>query len=81
MEPGTEIPADPNTIPSDDFIRLPLATLEQQGGFWERDSYGKPVYNDSGAVVYPYHKWQAGDGGDNLDIWAAIEFNPALNYY
>ncbi|KAF8253321.1 hypothetical protein K440DRAFT_642294 [Wilcoxina mikolae CBS 423.85] len=52
--------------------------LDEYGGMWKRDTYGKAQRTADGIVVYPYHKWQSGDT-DGIDIWAAIEFNPYLN--
>lgn len=72
-------PEDPDAVPEDQYVKLPLDTLEQQGGFWERDTYGKPLWADNGAIKYPWHKWQSGTKGDNLDIWIAFEFNPEVD--
>jgi hypothetical protein len=52
--------------------------LHEHGGLWNRDSYNEPVRGDKGVVSYPWHKWQAGSG-DNVDVWLALEFNPALD--
>lgn len=71
-------PEKPNDVPADKFIKLPLEALEQQGGFWERDRDGKPIWLDNGAVKYPWHKWQADNKKDGLDVWIAYEFNPEL---
>lgn len=61
------------------FDKLPLGRLDEHGGLWERDSYGKALRAADRRVIYPYHKWQAGGRGSNVDIWAAIEFNPDMN--
>lgn len=81
VKPNVHIPDDPYTIKPHDFIKLPLAALEEQGRFWNVDSSGKPVYTDKGAISYPYHKWQGGDEADYMDVWAAFEFNPKLDTY
>jgi len=72
-------PNDPNAVPPEYFDKLPLGKLEQHGGFWDRNSVGAPTRRDNSASVsYPWHKWQAGDEADALDIWTAFEFNPDL---
>jgi hypothetical protein len=69
---------DLDDLPKEAFDHLVLARLDQHGGMWERDEAGKAVRRADGIVVYPYHKWQAGDA-DGIDVWAAIEFNPDLD--
>ncbi|KAI5847392.1 hypothetical protein DFP73DRAFT_630662 [Morchella snyderi] len=71
-------PNDPNAVPADKFIKLPLGELEQQGGFWERDRDGKHIWLDNGAIKYPWHKWQADDTANGLDVWIAFEYNPEV---
>lgn len=66
-----------NELGPESFDQLPLGRLEEHGGLWQRDSYGKAVRAADGSVQYPYHKWQSGQG-QNVDVWAAIEFNPDL---
>ncbi|PSK36624.1 aldos-2-ulose dehydratase-like protein [Elsinoe australis] len=68
-----------DTLGPEHFDKLPLGRLEEHGGLWERDSYGKAFRAPDRRIIYPYHKWQAGKG-PNLDVWAAIEFNPDLVY-
>lgn len=59
------------------FETVPLPELYEHGGLWYRDSYEKPIRGRYDVVSYPWHKWQAG-GGDNVDVWLALEFNPDL---
>ncbi|PWW77858.1 hypothetical protein C7212DRAFT_342494 [Tuber magnatum] len=81
VKPGVSVdPKNPNDVLPEDFEKLPLADWEEQGGFWDRDCKGNPIYAASGAVSYPWHKWQAGTTDDYLDIWAAVEFNPHRKY-
>ncbi|KAL6714564.1 hypothetical protein ACLMJK_007989 [Lecanora helva] len=67
-----------NKLPESDFDHLVLSRLDEHGGMWERDSYGKSVRRVDSSVVYPWHKWQAGNGS-SIDVWAAIEYNPDLD--
>ncbi len=69
---------DPNKLPESDFDHLVLGRLDEHGGMWERDSYGKGVRRVDGSVFYPWHKWEAGNGS-SIDVWAAIEYNPDLD--
>jgi len=71
-------PDELNNLGADAFDILVLGRLDEHGGMWKRDTYGKAERTADGVVVYPYHKWQGGDT-DGIDIWAAIEFNPDLN--
>ncbi|KAG0639094.1 hypothetical protein HOY80DRAFT_964884 [Tuber brumale] len=81
VKPGVTVdPGSPNNVSPEDFEKLPLADWEEQGGFWDRDCKGDPIYTANGAVSYPWHKWQAGTMDDYLDIWAAVEFNPLRKY-
>ncbi|OCK81474.1 hypothetical protein K432DRAFT_295373 [Lepidopterella palustris CBS 459.81] len=66
-----------NGLPQKAFDHLPLQLLYEHGGLWYRDSYGNAVRGRDNVVSYPWHKWQAGNGS-NIDIWMALEFNPAL---
>lgn len=61
-----------------DFNKLPLASLEEHGGFWKTDCTGKPIRRKDSSVDYPWHKWQAGDQKCAQDIWAVFEYNPEL---
>jgi hypothetical protein len=72
--PASEIP----DLDDSAFDHVPLPALYEHGGLWNRDSYNEPVKGDKGVVSYPWHKWQAGSG-DNVDVWLALEFNPALD--
>ncbi|KAI1131582.1 hypothetical protein F5Y10DRAFT_261964 [Nemania abortiva] len=66
-----------NDLGPEAFDHLPLKELEEHGGIWERGSDGKPVRaNPAGVVKYPWHKWQAGNEADDVDVWMAIEFHP-----
>jgi hypothetical protein len=69
---------DLDKLGPDYFDKLPLGRLDEHGGLWHRDSYGKAYRPSDRRIVYPYHKWQAGKG-PNVDVWAAIEFNPDLS--
>ncbi|EOD52680.1 putative pyranosone dehydratase protein [Neofusicoccum parvum UCRNP2] len=64
-------------LPDDAFDRLELQPLQEHGGMWERDSYGRPIRRPNKVIAYPWHKWQAGDGPD-VDVWMAVELNPNL---
>lgn len=71
----------PSKIPDLDdsaFDHVPLPALYEHGGLWNRDSYNEPVRGYNGVVSYPWHKWQGGSG-ENVDVWLALEFNPALD--
>ncbi|OIW23856.1 hypothetical protein CONLIGDRAFT_657440 [Coniochaeta ligniaria NRRL 30616] len=71
----------PSKIPDLDdstFDHVPLPALYEHGGLWYRDSYNEAVRGKNDVVTYPWHKWQAG-GGDNVDVWLALEFNPDLD--
>ncbi|KAL1636192.1 hypothetical protein SLS58_009886 [Diplodia intermedia] len=70
--------AEIKQLPDDAFERLALAPLEEHGGMWERDSYGRPVRRRDRALAYPWHKWQGGDGEEGVDVWMAVELNPDL---
>lgn len=65
-------------LPNEAFDRLVLKALEEHGGMWERDSYGRPIRRPDKVVAYPWHKWQAGDGEAGVDVWMAVELNPDL---
>jgi hypothetical protein len=67
-----------NDLPEEAFDHLVLDRLEEHGGMWNCDSYGKPIRTPDGVASYPYHKWQAGCG-EAIDIWMAIEFNADLS--
>ena len=70
-------PKEYNNLGREAFDYLKLQALEEHGGLWERDPYGKPVRGRENVVKYPWHKWQAGSGKD-VDVWMALEFNPDL---
>lgn len=70
-------PEDLNKLGEEAFDHLELKPLEEHGGMWERDPYGKPVRGKNNVVKYPWHKWQAGKGSD-VDLWLALEFNVDL---
>ena len=73
-------PEHPDAVPPEDFDKLPLGSLERYGGFWDRDCKGEPIRREkSASVSYPWHKLQAGNKGDALDIWTQFEFNPDLH--
>lgn len=72
-----------DALPASAFDHLPLRALEEHGGMWYRKSDGAPERGDATkgepvVVKYLWHKWQAG-GGEGVDVWAAIEFNPDVN--
>ena len=67
-------PEELNKLGEGAFDHLEPKPLEEHGGIWERDPYGKPVRGKNNAVKYPWHKWQAGKGSD-VDLWFALEFN------
>lgn len=70
-------PEEYNKLGEEAFEHLELKALEEHGGMWERDPYGRPVRGRENVVKYPWHKWQAGKGKD-VDVWMALEFNPEL---
>ncbi|KAL6166653.1 hypothetical protein ACJQWK_07995 [Exserohilum turcicum] len=70
-------PKDMNTLDESAFDHLELKPLEEHGGIWKRDPYGKPMRGKNNVVQYPWHKWQAGNGS-GVDLWLALEFNPDL---
>ncbi|EKG12892.1 hypothetical protein MPH_09991 [Macrophomina phaseolina MS6] len=70
--------AEIKQLPDDAFDRLVLQSLEEHGGMWERDSYGRPIRRRDRALAYPWHKWQAGEGSAGVDVWMAVELNPDL---
>ena len=73
-------PENPDaTNDPDQFSKLPLASLQEHGGFWETDCMGKPIRRENSSVDYPYHKWQAGDQKGAQDIWVVFEYNPVLS--
>lgn len=78
VKPGTTIPPNPDDLPPEAYEKLPLSSLEEHGGFWDQERDGMPAYREDGSIQYPYHKWQAGDDGDNIDVWAVFELNPKL---
>ncbi|GKT90380.1 FG-GAP repeat-containing protein [Colletotrichum tofieldiae] len=86
LSPGTEDGGmwrlkegkDPKSAGPDDFDKVPLPRLNEHGGLWYRDSYGDAVRGHNNVVSYPWHKWQGGEKGKNVDVWLALEFNPDL---
>ncbi|KAI1774534.1 hypothetical protein F4818DRAFT_418206 [Hypoxylon cercidicola] len=64
-------------LPAEKYTHRPLKPLEEHGGMWKLDGDGKPLRGKNNVVVYPWHKWQAGEGA-NVDVWLALEFNPDL---
>lgn len=77
VRPGVIVdPQQPDdTNDPNDFIKLPLDSLEEQGAFWRMDCKHAPERRENWSIDYPWHKWQAGDK-DGLDIWTAFEYNP-----
>ena len=62
-----------------DFKRLPLDQMEEHGPIWyHKMGNGRTLRRDDSTVCYPWHKWQAGDQGSNIDVWMAVEMNVAL---
>lgn len=60
-----------------DFKQLPLRTLMEHGPIWYHEAgSGKTMRRPDSTVCYPWHKWQAGDQGKDMDVWMAIEFSP-----
>ncbi|KAK6216836.1 hypothetical protein QIS74_06950 [Colletotrichum tabaci] len=86
LSPGTEDGGmwrlregkDPKAARPDDFDKVALPRLNEHGGLWYRDSYGDAVRGHNNVVSYPWHKWQGGSKGKNVDVWLALEFNPGL---
>ncbi|KAI1097945.1 hypothetical protein F4804DRAFT_326094 [Jackrogersella minutella] len=60
------------------YTHRTIKPLEEHGGMWKLDRDGKPLRGRNNVVVYPWHKWQAGEGS-NVDVWLALEFNPDLH--
>jgi hypothetical protein len=73
-------PEEYNSLKNDAFDWLPMAELDEHGGFWGCNETGRPVRSTAlpDTVHYPWHKWQAGDKDDGVDVWMAIEFNPDM---
>ncbi|XDG05113.1 hypothetical protein ABKA04_004728 [Annulohypoxylon sp. FPYF3050] len=64
-------------LPADGYTCKHIRPLEEHGGMWKRDKNDEPLRGRNNVVVYPWHKWQAGNGS-NIDVWLALEFNPDL---
>ena len=81
VRPGVIVDPDhpDNTSDPNDFIQLPLDSLEEHGPFWRMDCKGVPERREDSSIDYPWHKWQAGNEKDGLDIWTAFEYNPEFN--
>ena len=59
--------------------RFPMQLGDEHGPFYDRDSTGRPLFRENGAVQYPWHGWQGGDdgqAGQAYDFVAAFEINP-----
>lgn len=72
---------NPVTTPDSAFIQIPVPSFYEHGPLWDTDAQNKPVLRSNGAVVYPWHKWQAGTDrsvNQSFDIWTVFEFNPQL---
>ncbi|KAL8824197.1 MAG: hypothetical protein Q9191_005229 [Dirinaria sp. TL-2023a] len=79
------LPCNPTTVEDEfkppkakesDFARLPLRSLDEHGPMWY-DKNCKTLRRADGTVRYPWHKWQAGDEAQEMDVWMAIELSPA----
>ncbi|KAI1389698.1 uncharacterized protein F4822DRAFT_442905 [Hypoxylon trugodes] len=64
-------------LPAEGYICKVIHPLEEHGGMWKRDADGNALRGKNNVVVYPWHKWQGGEG-PNIDVWLALEFNPDL---
>ncbi|KAI5779967.1 hypothetical protein DFH27DRAFT_657220 [Peziza echinospora] len=70
--------AGASVLSASSFDKIPLGPLRETTGLWERGKDGKAVVKEDGSFVHPDWKWQSGDGGNGVDVWAAFEFNPKL---
>ncbi len=53
--------------------------MDEHGPIWDHDPCsGHTLRRPDSTVRYPWHKWQAGDQGDDMDVWMAIELNADL---
>ena len=59
-----------------DFARLPLQSLDEHGPMRYHGNF-KTLRRADGTVHYPWHKWQAGDRAQAMDVWMAVELSPA----
>jgi hypothetical protein len=78
---GSEEAPYPGNATDSAFEKLPVPSFYEHGPLWDVDAQNKPVFRSNGAVVYPWHKWQAGTNASfnqSYDIWTAFEFNPQL---
>lgn len=69
---------DINALPESAYTHAAVPSLCEHGGLWHRDSYGGAIRGRNNVVSYPWHKWQAG-GGEGVDVWLALEYNPGLS--
>ncbi|KAL8792283.1 MAG: hypothetical protein Q9195_005162 [Heterodermia aff. obscurata] len=79
--PGNPTPDDhdefkPPKSKQSDFARLPLRSLDEHGPLWYHQNC-KTLRRADGTVYYPWHKWQAGDQAQDMDVWMAVELSPA----
>ena len=54
--------------------------LEEHGGLWFRDSYGKALMRFDHTLCYLWHKWQAGEQSSDVDVWMTFKCNLAIDY-
>lgn len=75
---GGPVDADAlQNLPAEAFDHLALKRLHEHGGMWVRNYDGSAARGKNNVVVYPWHKWQAGEA-KGVDVWLALEFNPDL---
>lgn len=65
-------------LPQESWIHVAQEALLEHGSIWHRDASGNALRGRNNVVSYPWHKWQGGNGGEDIDVWMAIEFNPDL---
>lgn len=58
VDPGAIVDPDhpDNTNDPNDFIKLPLDSLEEHGAFWHMDCKGAPERRENSSIDYPWHK-------------------------
>ena len=72
---------DPLLTSDSEFQILPLPIFYEHGALWDIDAQNKPILRTDGTVVYPWHKWQAGNNASlnqSFDIWSVFEFSSRL---